>query len=152
MYSEVIKLSASLASCSSNISFYYPANLLVFISMKTSEIMRGSRASDISGMGKMTLPLKYREYLTNLSLSYSSGLICRTFQEAGVLLPVGLCPVCIGLLEGIDYCVFLGQETGRAAPTSRSFIRFSWKGFFIGLKTYGDPQKDQWRPKKVFGN
>ena len=98
---------------SSNISFYYPANLPVLISTKTSEIMWGSRALDISGIGKMTLPWKYGAYLPTLSLSYSSGLICRTFKVAGVLLPVGLWPVCIGLSEGIDYCVFLGQETGK---------------------------------------
>ena len=61
----------------------------------------------------MTLPWKYGAYLPTLSLSYSSGFICRTFKVAGVLLPVGLWPVCIGLPEGIDYCVFLGQETGK---------------------------------------
>ena len=95
---------------SSNISFN-PANLLVFISTTTSEIMRESLALDISGIGKMTLPWKYGEYLP----LYSSGLICRTFQGAGVLLPVGLCPVYIGLTKELIIAFFLAKRPeGRA--------------------------------------
>ena len=105
---------------SSKLSFFNPANLLDLMSTTTSEIMRGSRASEISGMGKMILPWKYGAYLTTLSLSYSSRLFCSTFQVAGVALSVGFCPGGIGLSEGIDFWVF--EELGRASELALSLL------------------------------
>ena len=106
---------------SSNV-FFKPTNLLVLISMISSEIMRGFRASDNSGMGKIILSWKYGAYLTTLSLSYSYRLFCGTFQEAGVLLFISLCPGCIGLPEGTVSCVFPGKETGRAGQIALLFL------------------------------
>ena len=64
-------------------------------------VLGGSR-QDISGMDKMILPWKYGAYLPTLPLSYSSGLFCKTFQNACVAISVGLCPGGIGLPEEIE--------------------------------------------------
>ena len=82
--------------------------------------MRGSRASDISGMGKMILPWKYGAYLPTLSLSYSSGLFCRTLQETGVAHSVDFSHNGIGLSEGIGVVVF--EEPGRAGQVALSLL------------------------------
>ena len=121
---------------SSNVSSFNPANLLVLISTTMSEIMQGSRASDISGMGKITLSWRYGVYLPSIYLSYYSGLFCGTFLEAGVLLSVGLCPGCIGLPEGTAYCVFPGEETGRSGQLAFSLLATcsSGKGFLGRLR------------------
>ena len=63
--------------------------------------------------GSTDIPDPLSPLLSSLSLSYSSWLFCRTFQEAGVTTSVGLCPSGIGLPEGIHSCVF--EEPGRAS-------------------------------------
>ena len=57
---------------SSNPSFFSPTRRLVFRSITTSET--------ISGMGKISFPLKYSAYLPTRSFSYSSGSLCWTFH------------------------------------------------------------------------
>ena len=105
---------------SSKLSFFNPANLLILMSTTISKIMWGSRTSDISGIGKMILSWKYEVYLPTLSLSYSSRLFCRTFQEAGVALSVGFCPGGIGLCEEIDVGVF--EEPWRSGQLEHSLL------------------------------
>ena len=105
---------------SSNKFFFNPANLLVLMSTTTSERVRGSRASDISGMGKMILPWKYGAYLPTISQSYSSGLFCRTFQVARVVYAVVFCPNGIGLSERIG--VEVVEESTRAGQIALSLL------------------------------
>ena len=51
---------------SSNVSFFTPVSLLVLRSVTTRDRIRGSRALEISGIGKMTLHWKYWIYLPTL--------------------------------------------------------------------------------------
>ena len=114
---------------SSNTSFFNPANLLVLMSTTTSEIIQDSSSSDISGMGKMILPRKYEAYLPTLSLPYSSGHFCRTFQGAGVVHSVGFCLVGIGLSEEIGVVVF--EEPGRAGQLALSLLAARSSGLAV---------------------
>ena len=135
-----------------NYLFFNPANLLVLMSITTSEIVQGSRASDIAGMGKMILPWKYGAYLPTLSLSYFFELFSRTFQEAGVALSAGFCPGGIGLVKGIDFWVY--EEPGRADQLALSLLAahssdLDGKAYLVVLRhsathrrIWGDPQKD----------
>ena len=68
-------------------------------------------------MSKVILPWKYGAYLPTLSMSYSSRLFCRTFQEAGVALSVGFGPGGIGLPE-----VKVVEEPGRAVQLALSLL------------------------------
>ena len=54
---------------SSNVSFFSPTNLLVLRSETTSERILGVNLFSNSGMGRISLPLKYFAYFSTLSLS-----------------------------------------------------------------------------------
>ena len=54
---------------SSNVSFLSPTNLLVFKSEMTIERILGVSFSTNSGMGRISLPLKYFAHFSNLSFS-----------------------------------------------------------------------------------
>ena len=56
---------------SSKASFLMPASLLVFRSVTTKDRIFGSNVSVNSGIGKISLSLKYGAYFPTLSLSYS---------------------------------------------------------------------------------
>ena len=58
---------------SSNVSFSMPANLLVRKSVTTKDRVLGSTASTSSGIGMISLSLKYCVYISTLSLSQSLG-------------------------------------------------------------------------------
>ena len=68
---------------SSNLSFLSPTSRLVFKSVTTRETILGSSFSRSSGMGKISLPLKYSAYLPTRSFSYSSGFFCCIFHGDG---------------------------------------------------------------------
>ena len=78
----------AVLSSSSNDSFLSPASLLVLKSVTTNDRVLGSTASTSSGMGRISLSLKYFAYFVTLSFSWSSGdffffCICDD-QETGV--------------------------------------------------------------------
>ena len=52
---------------SSNLSFFRPANRLVFISVTIKDRVLGWTASTNSGIGRIRLPLKYWAYFSALS-------------------------------------------------------------------------------------
>ena len=58
---------------SSNASFFKPASLLVFKFVTTNDRVLGSTASTNSGIGKISLSLKYFAYFWTLSLAGSAG-------------------------------------------------------------------------------
>ena len=54
---------------SSNVSFFIPASLLVLMSVTTKDRVFGSTASTNSGIGSISLSLKYCSYFSTLSLA-----------------------------------------------------------------------------------
>ena len=69
---------------SSKTSFVSPTSLFVLRSETTSERTLGVILSAISGMGSISLPLKYLANLSTRSFSYSSGPLCWPFQAVGL--------------------------------------------------------------------
>ena len=78
----------AVLSTSSNYSFLRLASLLVLKSVTTNERVLGSTASTNSGIGNISLSLKYLAYFVTLSLSLSEGdffFFCNCDdQETGV--------------------------------------------------------------------
>ena len=81
----------------------FSAQPAVLRSETTNDKILGSNFPMISGMGKISLSLKYWAYLPTRSFSWSSGFFSWTFQGAG-LGGFSPCPDWIGLSvsEGID--------------------------------------------------
>ena len=112
---------------SSKFSLFSPTSLLVFRSETTSERTLGVIFSTISGMGSISLPLKYFAYLPTRSFSKSSGPLCGPFQAVG-LFWAG----CIGLswLSSMS-CVAAGiGSEGQYSPIRLSCDLWSFGSFF----------------------
>ena len=69
---------------SSKTSLVSPTSLFVLRSETTSERTLGVIFSAISGMGSISLSLKYLANLPTRSFSYSSGPLCWPFQAVGL--------------------------------------------------------------------
>ena len=83
---------------STKLSFFKPTSRLVFMSDTTKETILGSSLWRISGIGKISFPLKYSAYLPTRSFSYSFGALCLIFHgDACWLTALGICPGWIGL-------------------------------------------------------
>ena len=95
---------------SSNPSFFSPTSRLVFRSVITSDNILGSSFSIISGMGKISLPLKYWAYLPTRFFSWSSGFLSSIFH--GVF--SGLFSFCAGWI-GLSDSEGVGSD-GQFAP------------------------------------
>ena len=75
-------ISAVLRS-SPNVSFLIPASLLVLKSVIMKDRVLGSTSATSSGIGSITLSLRYGAYLPSLSFSYCSNVLLLTAQETG---------------------------------------------------------------------
>ena len=109
---------------SSNPSFFSPTS-------PTKDTVLGSSFSMISGMGKISLSLKYWAYLPTRSFSWSPGPFCWTFQDAGL----GGFPPCPGWI-GLSVSEGTGRE-GQLDPmrleacvSGSKFFRLLREGFF----------------------
>ena len=92
---------------SSKTSLVSPTSLFVLRSETTSERTLGVILSAISGMGSISLPLKYLAYLPTPSFSYSSGPLCWPFQAVGLFWAGWIGLSCISLETSVS-CVSPG--------------------------------------------
>ena len=74
----------ALLNSSSKTSLFSPTSLSVLRSETTSERTLGAILSATSGMGSISLSLKYLANLLTRSFSYSSGPLCWPFQAVGL--------------------------------------------------------------------
>ena len=90
--------------------------------------------------GQDDIALEIWGILATLSLSYSPGIFCRTFQEAGVAHSVGFCPSGIGLIVVVVF-----EEPGRIDQLTLSLL--AARPFSLDGKA-SLVVSDAWRPSE----